>query len=155
IFLPLTLLSFHAAKLVFVAFLFAALAGIVAVTGRLVRGDRRYLLLLVIAMASSRVLYVNFLVAQVGIFFTLLVTWTPYQVERDRNGSSGWSVGLLVLKPMLILGPLAQLAIKRNWQACAIAIVVAAILFFAPFLYVGLGAIQDYRAVTASATSDS
>ena len=151
---PLAQLEYRDARTAFLLLSLVGTAGLLAVCWQLgVRGLT--FLLATLALATFWPLYIALGYSHPTPIYALLIAVALLELESKAVGSAGGFVGLIALKPSLFAAPFGYLLWKRQWEPLITASAIAAVLFFAPFLLLGLGAFQDFREMTSALTTDA
>jgi hypothetical protein len=145
LFVPLTWIDFDTARLVFLALSIAAAAGSAYLAYRWSH-DARLGLLVALTITSSFTYYEVLRFSQLSPFIGLLSSGAMVAVASGRSYVGGLLVGLLALKPSVLIAPGAYLAASLRLRATVIAGSVAlAIGLLGPLLLVGPHAVEDYK----------
>jgi hypothetical protein len=147
---PLSTLAEQSAKEVHTWLQLAATVVIIAAATAWAR-RRLDLLLFVLAVTSFSPFYITLANGQPAAFLALIVTFALVALTKGAIILSGALTGLLVLKPHFLPLPLLMLARHGREpafrKASLVAVLVAAAVFFVPFVWLGLDALRDYLAM--------
>jgi hypothetical protein len=147
---PLSLLAYPTAKIVFVAVSFAGAAGLAGLAYLFSR-SLTFTLLAALAVVSFFPVYDSVNVGQPAIIFALLSGAIAYLLVRGHSRPAAVLMGLFALKPSIAIAPAGLILFRGNGRTVAVLGLSVIALVALPFLWVGLGAFADWRALLSSA----
>ena len=156
VFAPLSALSFAQAYLAWLVVNLALLSALAALAWRsLARVDRAARVAFVGGSVISTPVLRVLTGAQIDLFVVAALAGCYALVRTGRPFRGGLLLALALVKPHLLLGALALLAVRRQWRALAGLALAGAPLLTLPVLVTGVGGVRDQAALLASYPASS
>lgn len=155
-FAPLAGLSFARAYLVWMSVNGVLLAALVLLAWRsLARAGGATRVVFVVCSVASTPMLRLLTGAQVDLFVVAALAGCCALVRSERPLRGGALLAVGLVKPHLLVGALALLAVKRQWRALGGFALAAAPLLLLPILATGVGGVRDQAALLASYPASS
>ncbi|MGE0058786.1 MAG: glycosyltransferase family 87 protein [Dehalococcoidia bacterium] len=140
---PLAAMNFKNAFWTFSAFSVAALAGFIGLTWWSGRGIPE-LPLLILGILTFRPVHEALIMGHSALFFCLALTAGFLLLRARHEVLAGLCFSLLALKPQWAVLPGLFLLVRGEWKTLGTMFVASCVIFFVPFLIVGLETFKNY-----------